>query len=66
MIAPRSRGYGSDMSASSPSAAGVAPARTKRPPTIRTRNDASTTSGSPAPWFRARAALASTPPPAMP
>ena len=66
MIAPRSRGYGSDMSASNPSAAGVAPARTNSPPTMGTIRMAVTIAGMPAPWLTATAAATSAAPPPSP
>src|SRR3954463_15268610 len=51
MIAPRSAGKRSEMSASSPSAAGVAPASTNRPAPASRTAAMRMTAGSPPEWF---------------
>ena len=66
MIAPRSCGNRSDMSASSPSAAGVAPASTNRPATATAakHDDRERTQSSL--WLSEAAATTKTAPPPIP
>ena len=67
MIAPRSAGNRSDMSASSPRAAGVAPASTKRPTAAAASADAGDDrSAGRSPWFTASRPTARIPPPTIP
>ena len=54
------------MSASSPSAAGVAPARTNSPNAAASAPTSGTMNGSPAPWLIAMPPATRTPPPMIP
>ena len=66
MIAPRSSGYASVMSASRPMAAGVAPARTNRPPAATASSTSRMASASVPTWLIAIAAASITAPPVIP
>ena len=66
MIAPRSAGCVSLMSASMPSAAGVAPASTKRPASATSTRPMRARLGQSAEWFTPQMAPTMTSPPTTP